>query len=130
MMPIRSTAPISALRSGLAKKAAMIWLSRTIVINAHSTRNTNIRTRKIRGQESFVNSISIGVREEGPGAIAGVFRCEKPLFGWQQYGTARPRKRLLKINGSKGAELPREGWPGPCAYFRKALKPQAVNGDF
>src|SRR5450631_3984032 len=42
--------------------------------SAHSTRNTSIRTRKIRGEESFVSSISIAEREAGPAGIAGVIR--------------------------------------------------------
>src|SRR5437868_4905550 len=38
--------------------------------SAHSTRNTTIRTRKIRGEDSLVSSISIAEREEGLEAIA------------------------------------------------------------
>src|SRR3954447_10732864 len=65
MMPIRSTAPIRALRPGLAKKAVMICLYSTTRISAHSTRNTSIRTRKIRGDDSLVSSISIAERVLG-----------------------------------------------------------------
>ena len=64
-MPIKSTRPISALRPGLAKKAVTICLYSTTAISAHSTRNTSIRTRKMRGGASFVNSSSIVEREEG-----------------------------------------------------------------
>src|SRR3954447_14680772 len=62
MMPIRSTAPIRALRPGLAKKAVMICLYSTTRISAHNTRNTSIRTRKIRGDDSLVSSISMAER--------------------------------------------------------------------
>ena len=37
--------------------------------SAHSTRNTSIRTRKIRGEDSLVSSISIAERVEGPEAL-------------------------------------------------------------
>ena len=65
MMPINSTAPISALSPGLAKKATMICLYSTNRISEHSTRNTSIRTRKIRGDDSLVSSISIAERVVG-----------------------------------------------------------------
>ena len=61
--------------------------------SAHSTRNTSIRTRKIRGEDNLVSSISIAEREEGPDGIAGVIRCEEP-FRARQYGTAGQRKKL------------------------------------
>src|SRR3954465_11364625 len=65
MMPISSTAPIRALRPGLAKNATMICLYSTNRISEHSTRNTSIRTRKIRGDDSLVSSISIAERVVG-----------------------------------------------------------------
>ena len=65
MMPIKSTAPIRALSPGLAKKATMICLYSTNRISEHSTRNTSIRTRKIRGDDSLVSSISIAERVVG-----------------------------------------------------------------
>src|ERR1700716_2850608 len=92
MMPIKSTAPISALRPGLAKNAVTICLYSTVVTSAHSTRKTSIRTRKIRGEESLFSSISIAEREEGPAGIADVFRCEEPISG-HQYGIAVPGKK-------------------------------------
>ena len=49
--------------------------------SAHSTRNTTIRTRKIRGEDSLVSSISIAEREEGLEAIAGVIPTEELLSG-------------------------------------------------
>ena len=67
-MPISSTMPISALRPGLAKNAWTICLLSTTVTSAQSTRNTSIRTRKIRGEDSLASSISIVEREEGAGA--------------------------------------------------------------
>src|ERR1700743_3593497 len=49
------------------------------MIRAHSTRNTSIRTRKIRGGARFVNSNSTA--ERGEGGITGVIRrCERRLF--------------------------------------------------
>src|ERR1700754_3194583 len=64
-MPISSTAPISAFSPGLSKKATMICLYSTNRINAHNTRNTTIRTTKIRGDDSLVSSISIAERVLG-----------------------------------------------------------------
>src|SRR5882757_9785758 len=75
MMPISSTAPISAFSPGLAKKAVMICLYSTTSSSAHSTRNTSIRTRKIRGEDSLLSSISIAEREEGPDAIGLIVTC-------------------------------------------------------
>jgi hypothetical protein len=40
-----------------------------------------MRTRKIRGEDSFASSISIAEREEGPEGIAGVIRCEEAVSG-------------------------------------------------
>src|SRR5712692_1609092 len=59
--------------------------------SAHSTRNTSIRTRKIRGEDNLLSSISIAEREEGPEGIAGVIRCEKPLSGTNM--AQRPREK-------------------------------------
>src|SRR6185312_16790183 len=98
MVPIKSTRPISALRPGLAKNAWTICLLSTTVTSAHSTRNTSIRTRKIRGEDSLLSSISISEREEGPEGIGGCIRYEKPSWGTNelgnQYGTAGWRKKL------------------------------------
>ena len=57
-MPMASTAMINALSPGLARKAAQICLYSTITTSAHSVRNTTIRTRKIRGDESLNGSMS------------------------------------------------------------------------
>ena len=70
MMPIKSTAQISAFSPGLARNAATTCLYSTTTISAPSTRNTSIRTRKIRGDDSLLSSISIAWRGEGPAAIA------------------------------------------------------------
>src|ERR1700756_2326984 len=93
MMPISSTAAIRALRPGLAKKARMICLYSTTATSAHSTRNTTIRTRKIRGDDSLVSSFSIAARGEGPEGIANDIRCGEPVFGLQ-YGTVAAGKKL------------------------------------
>src|SRR3954454_10556873 len=59
----------------------------------HSTRNTSIRTRNIRGEDNLLSSISISEREEGPEGIEGCIRCEKRRWG-NQYGTAWQREKL------------------------------------
>src|SRR5262249_29441537 len=69
MIPISATMPIRALRPGLAKKGTTICLYRTTMTRPHRTRKTSIRTRKIRGDDSLVSSISIAERDEGPGGI-------------------------------------------------------------
>src|SRR6516164_9908128 len=69
MIPTRSTRPINALRPGFAKKAWMICRYSTIATSAHRTRNTSMRTRKIRGEDNLFSSISIAEREEGPEGI-------------------------------------------------------------
>src|SRR5215207_2381013 len=61
--------------------------------SAHSTRNTSIRTRKIRGEDSLLSSISISEREEGPEGICGCHPLRKAELG-NQYGTAGWRKKL------------------------------------
>src|SRR3954452_14439885 len=91
MMPISSTAPIRALSPGLAKKATMICLYSTNRISEHSTRNTTMRTRKIRGDDSLVSSISIAERVLG--AMCGLSPgWEGDGFG-PQYGTATAGKQ-------------------------------------
>jgi hypothetical protein len=42
--------------------------------------------------DNLLSSISIAEREEGPGAITDVIRCEEGVPG-RQYGTAGPRKK-------------------------------------
>src|SRR4051812_300396 len=101
MMPIKSTAPISAFSPGLAKKATMICLYSTNRISEHSTRNTSIRTRKIRGDDSLVSSISIAER-----ALGGIWHKSglgRDRFG-PQYGTATAGKQTggVVFAGPKG----------------------------
>src|ERR1043166_7873995 len=95
MMPINSTAPISAFSPGLAKNATTICRYSTNRINEHNTRNTTIRTRKIRGDDSLDSSISIAERVVG--AIwqesgSGV----RDRFG-PQYGTATAGKQSRAV---------------------------------
>ena len=59
--------------------------------SAHNTRNTSIRTRKIRGDDNLVSSISISERAEGLVGIAGVIRCEKPR--WEANMAQRGREK-------------------------------------
>src|SRR3982075_2677010 len=67
--------------------------------NAHSTRNTSIRTRKIRGEDSWLSWISISEREEGPEGIAGVIRCEKPRVAANMAQRAREKRSKGLISG-------------------------------
>src|SRR5262245_4814168 len=60
--------------------------------SAQSTRNTSIRTRKIRGDESLVSSISIAARGEGFWGIAGGIHGVKARSG-RQYGTVTGGKK-------------------------------------
>ena len=77
--------------------------------SAHSTRNTSIRTRKIRGEDSLLSSISISERAEGPEGIAGVIRCEKPFFGSANMAQRGREKRSEKsVCGRTKGELPVE----------------------
>src|ERR1700687_5124205 len=71
-------------------------------MSAQSTRNTSIRTRKMRGEDSLLSSISIAEREGEPEGIADVIRCEEP-FSDHQYGTAVPGKKASR--GPFGAGL-------------------------
>src|SRR5258708_34378722 len=98
MVPINSTAPISALRPGLAKKAVTICLYSTTVTSPHSTRNTSIRNRKIRGEDSLVSSISIAEREGEPEGIDDV-RCEEPISGTNMAQRGREKRPLAKRLG-------------------------------
>src|ERR1700730_1910448 len=68
MMPISNTAMIKPLSHGLARKALKIWRCKTNAIRPHRIRNTSIRMRKMRGDESFVRSFPIGPvqRAESP----------------------------------------------------------------
>src|SRR5882762_157830 len=97
MMPIKSTAPIRAFSPGLAKKATMICLYSTNRISEHSTKNTSIRTRKIRGDDSLVSSISIAERVVG--AI------------WQESGLKEGT-----VSGLNMAQRRRENRLGPVVF--------------
>src|ERR1700712_5391258 len=93
MVPIKSTAPISAFSPGLAKKAMMICLYSTTSSSEHSTRKTSIRTRKIRGEDSLLSSISIAEREEGAVAIGLVATCrEGNIFGHNMAQRGREKR--------------------------------------
>src|SRR5436190_22850918 len=96
MMPISITAPIRALRPGLAKKATMICLYSTTITSAQSTRNTSIRTRKIRGEDSLVSSISIAARGEGFWGIGLTSSMAK----------ARSTANMARKRGEKRSEGP------------------------
>src|SRR4051812_26302048 len=108
MMPIRSTAPISAFSPGLAKNATTICLYSTNRINAHNTRNTTIRTTKIRGDESFVSSISMAERA-APGGIWQESGLGEDGFG-PQYGTATAGKQSRFLLVRSGTELGDQLW--------------------
>src|SRR6476619_8645097 len=93
IVPIKATAPISALRPGLAKKATVSCLYSTTVTSAHSTRNTSIRTRKIRGEDSLLSSISISEREEWPEGICKCHPLRKAALGTNMAQRAGERSR-------------------------------------
>ena len=59
---------ISALSGGLALKATQICGWMTTTIRLHRIRNTSIRTRKMRGEETLNGSMSC--------AMAGLFVAE------------------------------------------------------
>src|SRR6478752_589173 len=98
-MPMASTAMINALSPGLARKAAQICRYSTITTSAHSVRNTTIRTRKIRGDESLNGSMSCAMvmgsappsspdnkartrRKEEPRPPPGADPRRQPTFRW------------------------------------------------
>src|SRR4051794_27883344 len=72
--------------------------------SAHSTRNTSIRTRKIRGEDNLLSSISISERG-GPEGIAGVFRCEKPRVVANMAQRAREKRSKGLISGEDHGNL-------------------------
>src|ERR1700741_3148583 len=98
MMPISSTKPISALRPGLAKNAWMICRYSPTMTSVHAIRNTTIRTRKIRGEDSLFSSISIAERDEGPAGILASMRNNLA----EHYGTAAAGKKLVRSNHGRG----------------------------
>jgi hypothetical protein len=67
--------------------------------SAHNTRNTSIRTRKIRGEDNLLSSISISEREGEPEGIAGVIRCEKPRVDANMAQRAREKRSKGLISG-------------------------------
>src|SRR4030095_11472708 len=71
--------------------------------SAHSTRNTSIRTRKIRGDDSLVSSISIAARGEGFWGIEGRHpwrKARRAVNMAQERGEKRPE--CLLFNQTKG----------------------------
>src|SRR5512141_1094646 len=72
--------------------------------STHSTRKTSIRTRKIRGEDSLLSSISIAEREEGPGGIAGVIRCEGPRAGLNMAQRSREKSLCGAGKGNFGVK--------------------------
>src|ERR1700676_2580576 len=95
--------------------------------SAHSTRKTSIRTRKIRGEDSFVNSISIAEREGEPEGISNVIRCGGGDFG-HQYGTAGFRKKAgcRAFGAGRGNFGMKSGLD--VKRISQILTPEAVNG--
>src|SRR5258706_13295069 len=105
MVPIASTAPIRAFRPGLAKNATTICLKSTTVTSPHSTRNTSIRKRKIRGEDSLVSSISIAEREEEPEGMDDVIRCEESIPGTNMAQRCREKKPVADGLGREKGNL-------------------------
>src|SRR5262245_33782150 len=91
-MPMASTPMISALSPGLARNATQICLYSTITTSAHRIRNTSIRTRKIRGEDSLNGSMScamagLSTPSNSPHNKAGTRRKEEPAMA-DEYGPA------------------------------------------
>src|SRR6202000_1628190 len=119
MVPISSTSPISALRPGLAKNASTICVYSTTATSEHSIRKTSIRTRKIRGEDSFVSSISIAERGEGPEGIGGSSPgAGEAASGANMAQRGREKRSLHRLHG-RNRELPDETGLRPKAYFIK-----------
>jgi hypothetical protein len=76
-----------------------------------------MRTRKIRGEDSLFNSISMAERDEGgAGGIADDFRCWGPVFG-PQYGTAVAGKKPPSHSIPPGDPARDETGSGPASYL-------------
>src|SRR5476649_2886423 len=95
--------------------------------SAHSTKNTSIRTRKIRGEDSLFSSISIAEREEGPAGIADVIRCWKPISGTNMAQRAREKSWLPPVWAGK-KELRRETRLETGAYFPNLRRLRRLTG--
>src|SRR5215204_1147162 len=93
--------------------------------SAHSTRNTSIRTRKIRGEDSLLSSISISEREEGPEGICGCIRYEKPSWGTNMAQRAGEKSWEAAISGRRWWNLSRN--PAlTSAYFATFRCPTGI----
>src|SRR3984957_15170157 len=103
MMPISSTAMIRPLSHGLARKALKIWRCSTNAIRPHRIRNTSIRMRKMRGDESFVRSFPIGPvqRAESPPNNGTARVTGERMFGlldhWPQLRLGQLRLGHLRL---------------------------------
>src|SRR5216683_1387997 len=126
-MPISSTSPISPFSPGLAKKATMNCLYSTTVTSPHSTRNTSMRNRKIRGEDSLASSISIAEREEEPEGIDDVIRCEEPISGTNMAQRCREKRPVEERLGRK-RELRGETGLRPNAYFTNFTRLRRLTG--
>src|ERR1700688_294714 len=126
MVPTRSTRPIRALRPGLAKKAVMICLYSTTMTSAHSTKNTSIRTRKIRGEDSLVSSISIAERAEGPEGMALSVARDR-FWGLNMAQPGREKRPVTPGRDGK-RELRRETRLRGIAYLRNILCVRRLTG--
>src|SRR5262245_1211039 len=65
-IPISSTRMMRVLSPGLARNAIQICLLSTTTTSAHRIRNTSIRTRKMRGDESLKGSMSCAMATGQP----------------------------------------------------------------
>src|SRR6476660_5448519 len=85
--------------------------------SAHSTKNTSIRTRKIRGEDNLLSSISIAEREEGPESIAGVIPCDGTDFEAPIWHSPRQKKdRIRRIQGRNLVEA------APAPVFARGVR--------
>src|SRR5215475_12340633 len=76
--------------------------------SAQSTRNTSMRTRKIRGDDSLVSSISIAARGEGFWGIAGASSMAKGAVGpsiWHRNGGKKGRNACFSLRPKGNQKL-------------------------
>src|SRR5688572_17876043 len=93
---------MTAFKPGLARKASQICLCSTITISAHKIKKTSIRTRKMRGDESFRISTSC--------AIAFQINADVWPSLWHRHGErkqrgCRYRPKTRKCGGINRGEL-------------------------
>src|SRR5262249_30344980 len=93
-MPKASTKMITPLRTALARNAVQICLYSTITTSAQRVRNTTMRTRKIRGEESLNGSMSCAMAISAPTSTHNKARPRRKEEGGPP---APPRPRSTRL---------------------------------